>query len=94
MSNLERFEDLKGKVLTGIKNKDNEEIIFMLDSGEKYYLHHWQNCCEDVRVDDVNGNLDDLVGSPILLADETSNEDINPEGVEPPEHQDSFTWTL
>ena len=43
-------------------------------------------------MEDVCGNLDDLIGSPILRATEDTS-DKNPEGVKP-EYQDSFTWTF
>ena len=38
---------------------------------------------------------DDLVGTPILMAEEVTNEpNVNPEGVPIPEYQDCFTWTF
>lgn len=44
---------------------------------------------------DIVGDLNDLIGSPILLAEEVINEqDVNPDGVTVPEFQDSFTWTF
>jgi hypothetical protein len=43
---------------------------------------------------DIVGNLDDLIGSPLLMAEEVSSEQENPSGVKVPEYQDSFTWTF
>ena len=44
---------------------------------------------------DIVGNLDDLIDTPLLMAEEVTNEqDVNPEGVEIPDYQDSFTWTF
>jgi len=43
---------------------------------------------------DVIGNLEDLIGSPILMAEEVTSENENPVGVDVPEYQDSFTWTF
>jgi hypothetical protein len=44
---------------------------------------------------DIVGDLEDLIGYPILLAEEVTNDsDVNPPGVEIPEYQDSFTWTF
>ena len=55
-------------------------------------LYHEQDCVESVTIDDIVGDLDDLVEEPILLAEEvTSNE--NPAGVSL-QFQDSFTWTF
>ena len=43
---------------------------------------------------DIVGDLEDLIGTPILLAEEVSHENDNPDGVKVPEFQDSFTWTF
>ena len=92
---MEKFEDLLGKVLSSIVNKDNEELIFNLDNGEQYYLYHNQACCEGVQIEEIVGDLNDLIGSPITLAEEITHEqDVNPDGVKIPEYQDSFTWTF
>ena len=89
---MEKFEDLVGKVLVSVEN-NSDEIIFTLDTGEKYKLYHEQDCCESVSVEDVIGDLNDLVGSPILMAEEVSRSE-NPEGVTK-EYQDyNFTWTF
>lgn len=85
---MDRFEDLLGKTLQNVENT-GEEIIFTLDDGTKCELYHSQDCCEYVRVEDVIGELDDLVGSPILMAEEVSGE--SPDGFE---CGDSCTWTF
>jgi len=51
-----------------------------------------QDCCESVTIEDINGDLIDLIGSPILIAEETTSEE-NPDGVKIG-FQDSFTWTF
>ena len=43
---------------------------------------------------DIVGDLEDLIGHPIFMAEEVTNENTNPPGVEIPEYQDSFTWTF
>lgn len=86
------FNTLLGKTLTAcVYNEGNEEIIFTVDDGSEYKLYHGQNCCESVYVENINGNLSDLVGSPLVLAEEVSNES------DPPplnEYDDSYTWTF
>ncbi len=85
------FQDLIGHTLSKIEN-DEYEIIFESVEGKRWMMWHDQDCCENVTVDDIAGDLDDLIGSPILEAEEvTSNE--NPEGVVMG-YQDSFTWTF
>lgn len=43
---------------------------------------------------DIVGDLSDLIGQPLLMAEEVCESDINPEGVKIPDFQDSFTWTF
>lgn len=88
MSYLE-IAELKGKTLTGVVNLGNEEIRFTTDTGEQYKLYHDQDCCESVQVEEIVGNLDDLVGAPLLMAEEVSNADAPVL-----ENEDSYTWTF
>ena len=87
---------LIGKTLIAIDSAEHEEIIFTTDTGEVYKLYHDQDCCESVTVDDICGDLLDLLGSPIIEAEEvTSN--INPDDVTDEfkkNQDDSFTWTF
>ena len=91
---MEKFEDLLGKILSNIENKDDEELIFTLESGEKYRLYHNQDCCESVTIEEIIGDLNDLISTPITLAEEIISDDVNPNGVKIPENQESFTWTF
>ena len=90
------FEDLKGKTLSEIVGGvGDEEMIFVTTEGEKvalYYEHDWCATCDVV---DIVGDLQDLIGVPLLMAEEVTNaQDENPPGVKAPEYQDSFTWTF
>ena len=89
---MENFTDLVGKILINVENIDDEKIVFTLETGEKYKLFHWQDCCENVYVESIVGDLSDLIGSPILVAEEATNSDPQP-GQEVPKY-DSFTWTF
>ena len=71
-----------------------EVMTFTLETGEVYQLYHSQDCCENVTIEDINGNLDDLVGANIGLAEEAISYNKNPPGVPSQEYQDSFTWTF
>ena len=86
---LNEFSDLVGKVLIDVKNVDDELITFTLENGDQYALLHHQDCCESVYVEDVVGELSDLVGSVILMAEEVSN--VGREAVGG--YSESYTWT-
>lgn len=89
-----KFEQLKGLTLTDISSTE-EEMVFKADSGQSYRLYHQQDCCENVMIEDICGDLDDLLNEPLTEAEEIIHaQDINPEGVDVPEYQDSFTWTF
>jgi hypothetical protein len=85
---------LLGKTLSKIQ-KSEDEIIFTTDNNEIYKMYHSQDCCETVAIDDVCGELNDLIGSPIILAEEATNLNETPDGVKPPgAYEDSYTWTF
>lgn len=88
---LDRFEDLWGHTLKAIENREDEELIFTLSNGEQYKLYHDQECCERVYIDDIIGNLEILVGEPIMMAEEISNAD---EPQKESDWENSFTWTF
>ena len=88
------FEILKGKTIQSITGAKagSEEILIETSDGRDYKMYHYQDCCESVSVEDIVGDIKDIIGSEILLAEEvTSNQ--NPDGVKK-EYQDSFTWTF
>lgn len=84
---------LVGKTLTAAKNLDNEEIVFETTDGETYKLYHSQDCCENVAVEEIIGELADLIGSPVLQAEEATSADAPP-GWKRDYAPDSATWTF
>lgn len=79
------FECLLGKTLTRMAVSEGM-ITFVASDGEVYKQFHVQNCCESVTVEDITGDLTDLIGTPILLAEEVSNSGDTEWGSE--------TWTF
>jgi hypothetical protein len=79
---------LLGKTLRSISGVDESDIIFTTSEGERYRMYHDQDCCEGVRIEDIDGDINDLVGTPLLQAEEVSDYD----GGELDE--DSYTWTF
>lgn len=104
------FEELIGKTCTAVKtlpgipgHKPNS-VWFKTDTDHEYVLEHEQDCCESVWIEELEGNLDDLIGSPILLAEEASNRwnsndtnrimhTLHNRG-QIPGSDDSYTWTF
>jgi hypothetical protein len=85
------FEEVVGKTLATIHARE-DEVRFTFTDGTAALLYHNQDCCESVTLYDIAGDLGDLIGTPILKAEESSNSDDPPEGrYYPP---DSFTWTF
>lgn len=85
------IETLIGKTLTAIDN-NHDQILFTCENGDQYQLFHSQDCCENVSVEDIVGDLSDLIGVPILKASEISGNE-NPTGCKK-EYQNSYTWTF
>lgn len=88
------FSELKGKTIdkiVGLKS-GSEGVHLYTSDGKHYIMNHWQECRESVSIDNVNGSVDDLIGSPITIAEERTSKE-NPEGVEI-KYQESFTWTF
>ena len=70
---FEVIEELQGKTLTEIERDGNEEIRFYTTEGKVVRMYHSQECCEDVEIEDLTGDLDDLVGHPLTRAEVRSN---------------------
>lgn len=72
------FSELVGKTLvTAEVNQNRDEITFVTTEGERYKLLHFPDCCESVYIEDIDGDMEDLIGSPILVAEEVSNQELD-----------------
>lgn len=69
---MAKISDLVGRTFTSVYQVDMNELVFENDE-DKFVFYHVQDCCENVRIEDVVGDLQTLVGSPILLAEESSS---------------------
>lgn len=84
------FNDLLFKTLTKIEiNKEENEIYFYCSDGSIYKQYHSDDCCESVTIDEIHGDIEWLIGEPILTADESTNRD-NPKDKD----DESHTWTF
>ncbi|WP_438451756.1 DUF7448 domain-containing protein, partial [Listeria monocytogenes] len=71
------FEALLGKTLVSVTGLEegSDEVTFMAETGEVYSMYHQQDCCESVYIESVTGDVNDLIGTPILMAEEVSDTD-------------------
>lgn len=69
---------------------DIETVFFKSVDGREYRLYHLQDCCESVILEELHGDLQDLVGSPILQAELVEN---CPEPY-PDREYESHTWSF
>lgn len=91
---MAEFSDLLGKTLVRIDGgiAGSEEMRFYTQEARVYRMYHSQNCCESVDIYEIHGDLDDLMGSPILLAEEvTLDNQPAPDGST---GYYSYTWTF
>jgi hypothetical protein len=84
------FADLVGQTIEAVSvDDDRERVTLTLADGRAAALYHSQDCCESVQLEEVVGDWADIVGSPILLAEEVTSEDDLPEY-----HDDLAQWTF
>lgn len=83
---------LEGQIVKRITHTP-DEINFHMSDGSTVRMHHEQACCEDVRIEDICGDLDDLCGTQMLVAEEREDPG-NFMGVALSEWDESFTWTF
>lgn len=81
------IEDMIGKVPVKISGEEGDDVIvFEFSDGTMITFYHEQECCESVIVDDINGDWNDLIDKPILVADERISEEDG--------KWDHITWTF
>jgi len=91
------ISELKGKTIGKIEQGKGEfwdkgskvnELAFHVGQ-DIYYMFHSQDCCEDVYIEEIIGDLDDLIGWPILEA-----EMVEGETEKAPDGYDDQKWTF
>lgn len=88
------FKKMEGKTIILVKGaeKHSDCIVFFFNDGTAMKMFHEQDCCESVQVEDVCGDINDLIDQVVISAEEaTSCENPPPDEVFV---DDSFTWTF
>ena len=88
---VKTFDDLLGRILYKV-TAENDELRLYLTETNYVKFYHEQDCCESVYIDDICGDLNDLVGEPLLMAEQVSNEEFEAEYQRGDE--ESYTWTF
>lgn len=83
-----KIEDMIGQTFTKV-TEGGDTLRFTRKDGTGFLFYHEQDCCESVNIDDICGDLSDLEGYVILIAEAVDND--------PPEdnrNAESETWTF
>lgn len=62
------YEQLIGKTFDKVY-QDDDVICFEKDGEVLYKLAHSQDCCEHVYIESIVGDLNDLTGQPLYIAE-------------------------
>ena len=81
---------LIGKIFKDIKIEGTENIFFIDEDGIEYEMFHDYDCCENVYIEDICGDINNLIGSKIIMAEEVINRDLSPLN----KFDESYTWTF
>lgn len=71
-------------------DKGDDTLTLLTEEGYQFDFYHSQSCCENVRIEDVSGDLKDLLHRPITKAEEVHDD-------EPANYNyrnESHTWTF
>jgi len=69
------ISELVGKTIVKLDmTVGRKEVRFLCSDKTAYVLFHETECCEQVLLEDINGEISWLVGSPILMADESQGD--------------------
>ena len=88
---MAELKDIVGMTMTSVENK-GDELVFTSTDGKSFKLFHPQDCCESVSIESVVGDLSDLVGEPLLIAEKSTGE--TPADYTFEYEPESYTWTF
>ena len=85
---MDTIKQLEGLVLASITgmSRGSAEVMFSTTCGRRFRMYHDQDCCENVEIEDACGDVEDLIGRPILSAEERT--------MQGPSRYESSTWTF
>ena len=70
---IQVFQEMIGQVMESVSGGvGGDRMVFEAANGRKFEFFHEQDCCEDVHIEDIIGDVNDLIGVPILEAEQVS----------------------
>lgn len=93
------FPDRQNVTADGVRlERDLDDVVFdrlmiQMSDGTTAMFQHHQDCCENVYIEDVEGDFMDLIGRPLVVAEEASHSAKQADG-ELGRWCDSETWTF
>jgi len=84
-----RITEMLGMTMLSVEDRGSD-LLFTAACGRSFRMWHDKDCCETVELIDTCGDLEDLVGSPLVISEEAGSGDTS--GIEPSD--DSSTWTF
>ena len=76
-----------GKTITKIQEVSIEDLRIEFSDGSRLKMYHEQDCCEEVYLAEIIGDLKDLYDSPITMFEQVSEYSEDQWG-------DTSTWTF
>jgi len=87
VTRVSELKELWGRLFTEITvNGDCNMVTFVSSNGDTFTMYHQQDCCEDVYLAEIVGELEWLLNSPIKMAEVVGQEGETDEGV--------YQWTF
>lgn len=85
------FEEFNGLVFEDVKHSSIYGDVILFKTATRLFMMSNTEECACTTIEDICGNLDDLIGSPIIRCYSTTNHDNQINGGN---RDDSFTWTF
>lgn len=92
MPQVQVFEEMIGKTIVEITGAEigSDDMLLRAETGELFRFEHIQDCCESVSIEQIDGAVRDLIGEPLVMAEEVTDY-FAPAPLHP---DDSYTWTF
>ena len=92
------LKELLGKTITSIEGeKGDENLKFICSDGSIFEMEYFKDCCASCSVEDICGDISDILGSPVVRAEDPSSLDGFDELAEAKKVEEyimSYTWTF